>query len=257
VQIDASTIDIASLQRIVHNAWRVPLDRVQHGHASPPCETYSDAHHNKNAHRSNMMPVTELARQHDKLNSNLCTLFSDWSTYNPNVLLSIENPFNSIWSALPSVEALASKHSWSIQFESHYCANTSDTLLDGPYPKKPTTWLWHGLPSSFQLDMCNNNCPHRLNDTSEFHKFVICYRSDLQPEQQVIRDIALKQRIPLGIFKKMWDAYPHGNRSNPYYHQQKWLLLCRHFPQLLHSRQSQLHLQYTIHIQYPHMSPTL
>jgi hypothetical protein len=213
--MDASKIDIQSLQRIVYNAWRVPLDRVQHGHASPPCETYSDAHHNKNSHRSNMMPITQLARDHDDLNANLCTLLSDWSAYNPRVLLTLENPFNSIWCALPSVQALAEKQNWNIQFESHYCANTSTDLLDGPYPKKPTTWLWHGLPSTFQLSTCNNKCPHRLSDTSEFHKFVICYRSDLQSGQQVIRDIDLKHRIPLGIFQKMWHAFPHGSQSNP------------------------------------------
>jgi hypothetical protein len=91
IQADVSSMSRLDLVNIVHNAWNITLDRIDHYHGSPPCETYSDAHHSKNFHRSGLIPLTGKATDHDRLNDNLCKLFHTLSLTIP-ALYTMENP---------------------------------------------------------------------------------------------------------------------------------------------------------------------
>ena len=91
IQADVSSMSRLDLVNIVHNAWNITLDRIDHYHGSPPCETYSEAHHSKNFHRSGLIPLTGKATDHDRLNDNLCKLFHMLSLTIP-ALYTLENP---------------------------------------------------------------------------------------------------------------------------------------------------------------------
>ena len=68
-------------------------------------------------------------------------------------------------SPAPIVELL-SKPGWRMLPVAHYCANTSTELGDGVFSKKPTNFLLFGVSPDFQLNVCNNDCPHRIDDGS-------------------------------------------------------------------------------------------
>ena len=103
----------------------------------------------------------------------------------------------------PIVE-LASQPGWRMLLVAHYCANTSAELGDGVFPKKPTNFLLFGVSPEFRLNVCNNNCPHRIDDSSLWHKKVMCYNTGMHPNQVVERDSTIKSTIPLKIFDSFW-----------------------------------------------------
>ena len=57
IQADVSSTSRLDLVNIVHNAWNITLDRIDHFHGSPPCKTYSEVHHSKKIHRSGLIPL--------------------------------------------------------------------------------------------------------------------------------------------------------------------------------------------------------
>ena len=203
-QIDIRDLSIDSLQKIVYDNWSISLDGVDHWHVSVPCQTYSVAHHGHNYHRNGLLPLTAKARAHDEILNHSATLFRQLATHNPRALLSMENP-TGLWASMPSIQSCARQPDWVFLPSVHYCANTSEA--DGPFPKKPTSFLIFGVPSSFTLSECNNDCPHRISADSPLHKRVLCRHSYTRPEQTVITDVDEKGKIPTFLFQQMWHAH--------------------------------------------------
>ena len=116
--------------------------------------------------------------------------------------------------SMPSIQSCARQPDWVFLPSVHYCANTSEA--DGPFPKKPTSFLIFGVPSSFTLSECNNDCPHRISADSPLHKRVLCRHSYTRPEQTVITDVDEKGKIPTFLFQQMWHAHREHLRARLY-----------------------------------------
>ena len=203
-QIDVKQLTVPSLQKILYDTWSISIDCVDHWHASVPCQSYSLAHHGHNFHRQGLLPLTQAACDHYKDLESTIDILRDIASACPRTLISVENPVG-MFQQMPCVQQCASEPNWKLLPEFHYCANTVDA--DGVFPKKPTTFLLHGVPDTFDLKQCLNDCPHRLSDTSALHKYVICRNWNTHPDQHVIEDVMNKGKIPFGVFDAIWWAH--------------------------------------------------
>ena len=159
-QMDIRELDISRLQKVLYDTWSIPIDGVDHWHASIPCQTYSVAHHNDNYHRDGLTPITDKARTHDAILEHTMSLVQTIATHNPHTFISLENPLG-LWKYMPAVQSCAQLPNWLLLDAVHYCANTSEK--DGAFPKKPTSFLFFNVPDTFRLATCNNDCPHRIS----------------------------------------------------------------------------------------------
>ena len=203
-QMDIRELDISRLQKVLYDTWSIPIDGVDHWHASIPCQTYSVAHHNNNFHRDGLTPITDKARTHDAILEHTMSLVQTIATHNPHTFISLENPLG-LWKYMPAVQSCAQLPNWLLLDAVHYCANTSEK--DGAFPKKPTSFLFFNVPDTFRLATCNNDCPHRISESSPLHAKVLCRHTYTHAQQQVITDVAEKGKIPLKIFEQAWRAH--------------------------------------------------
>ena len=174
---------------------------VVHCHGSPPCTTYSEAHHNKNFHRDGHAPLTEQAMLDDKLSANLCALTRQLVDSNPDVCVTLENPV-SMWQELPWIQGMAARDNWQLIRRMDHCMMTCG-MDDDYFPQKPTTYLTYNCGDQPDI-VCNCRCNNRLTtrNARKYHRYLICNRDTKHPDQIVLpNDPLLKARIPLGVFQ--------------------------------------------------------
>ena len=132
---------------------------IVHIHASPPCTTYSTAHHSRNFHRDDLVPLTPSAVLDDDLTRNMCATMETVATKHPHVLLSQENPVG-LWSQLPWVQRLSQQPNWQLVQRMDHCMMTSH-LDEFAFPNKPTSYLLYNCEAQPDI-VCGCRCDNRL-----------------------------------------------------------------------------------------------
>ena len=168
-------------------------------HVSPPCTTYSSAHHNNNFHRDGLQPLTPDAVLDDDLTRHMCELMSTFSSRHPDVLLSQENPVG-LWQQLPWVRQLAEQPGWQLIQRIDHCMMTS-SMDEHSFPNKPTSYLVYNCEYQPGI-VCNCQCDNRLTSSGnrKLHRVLICRNAGMHPDQQVLTGVLEKGRIPLMLF---------------------------------------------------------
>ena len=185
VPFDCADLTFEVLRDLVRKHLNCTLKQVSTYHASPPCTTYSLAHHNKNPHRkqNSLEPRPgkngDLARAHDKLNDIVLTVLRDVSRKVYSPVISIENPQN-LWQYLDPVKALLNVPGWHKHTADH-CSNLAPE--DDVFPRKRSTWLLFNCAPDIPLNMCNKNCACLIPGTG-LHKLVVC--TPTRHEDQVV-----------------------------------------------------------------------
>jgi hypothetical protein len=198
-KMDITDLTPGRLTHLCYNKLKVKAKQISAIHASPPCETYSEAHHGNNPHRNGTSPRTDqdgmLARRHDALNGVVMQTLQDFAAKHSHVQISIENPV-SMWKHMPFTRKLLKHKGWIIRTADH-CMHRRNT--DDIFPRKRTSWILYNVNESAPFETCLGTCDC-LVPTTNHHKLVICWREGLLPEQTVMQDSMEKGRIPAGIF---------------------------------------------------------
>ena len=173
---------------------------VAHMHVSPPCTTYSEAHHGNNVHRHGLEAVSEDAARDDVLTFNMCRLMQQFAEIHTGVLLTQENPVG-LWLQLPWVRRLAQRDNWQLVERVDHCMMQSQLDGDIIFPNKPTSYLVYNMEPQDDIP-CECRCMNRLTvkGARKLHRMLVCNRHDKHPDQQVITDVLEKGRIPLMLF---------------------------------------------------------
>jgi hypothetical protein len=211
VRMSMADLSTPVLRKLLYDAWSIAPDQLHALHWSHPCETYSEAHHNHNPHRNGLLPISQKAISHDNMLDSMANLLHEIATMHPSILITAENPVG-LWQHMTAVQKLSCEPGWRMLPVAHYCANTSTTLGDGAYSKKPTNFLVYGVTPDFKLQTCDMACPHRLKQQPLLHKLVMCYNTGMHPLQVVERDQTQKAKIPLQIFHAIWQNHQHHLR---------------------------------------------
>ena len=116
VQEDISKWSYNTFKNLVRKHLNLAVNQLASVHGSPPCTTWSRAHHGKNPHRQrgkgrNLLPRTELARHHDKILEAVCDVMRNVSNQSFHTVLSIENPLSN-FKHMPAVRCLLSSPGW-------------------------------------------------------------------------------------------------------------------------------------------------
>jgi hypothetical protein len=210
-------IDFAGLQRLCIQHTGVRLQKLSGLHVSPPCTTFTKAHHaddERNPHRVHGVATSDLAKEHDRLLRNLCEILHEVAQRTFSTVLSIENPDCSFQFQRPVLRLLG-RAGWQKRTADH-CVMSNDR--DPICPRKRSTWIMFNVKPTAPFRTCGNACRFRIG-TSGFHKILVCSRDDQHPEQVVQRDKWLNGRLPHGCFHAMYthrQRTPHeARRPNP------------------------------------------
>ena len=205
-QEDVCALTVSRLELLVRQCCRdVGVRDIVHVHWSPPCETLSRATRGRSGYRDELSrPLRRKAREHDKAYENGVSLLRHIRRVAPLGLYTIENPYGDHFLHLAGSRRLLRDRGWRALAGSHCrCAGPMDR---GIWPQKDTSWLVAGVPRSFNLPLCDNDCPFLIPGTGR-HKVVVCSGRDNHPEQEVLRDPMVKGRIPLGTFALFEEAH--------------------------------------------------
>ena len=168
-------------------------------HASPPCTSYTDAHHGKSPHRYKTKPTSDLARKHDCLNTNLFNVLRQASVHCYCMAISIENPV-CIWQYMPFVRQLLNSPGWFKRTADHCMHRRAGERM---FPRKRSTWLLFNVDTDIPLRKCDGTCGCTIPGTP-FHKWLVCNRADKHPDQEVLGGGGPKAElaglIPHGLF---------------------------------------------------------
>ena len=209
-QIDVSTLDYDLFVKEL-DAVGCCVHDVAHVHISPPCTTYSVAHHGKNFHRDGVDPVSWQAHEDDTLVRNTCNLLHDVTTRHPSIMATAENPLG-LWAGLQCVQDLAQRPNWQLVERIDHCMMTSE-LDEGYFPNKPSSWLLFNCDAQDDV-VCDCQCNNRFTERGKlrYHRVLICNRTTKLPEQRVLKNALEKAAIPLGMFGHLM-ARHHRHRS--------------------------------------------
>jgi hypothetical protein len=214
VSMDVRHLTYDVLDRLTHSVWGVPLSRVDVIHHSPMCESLSSA--SRQSHTTHYsdgytVPVSDVAKYHLACLESVFEVFRRLSDEQYTGVISAENPYSGFHRLAP-VRALAARPGWQLIEQADHCSNTCE-LDKRAYPRKPTTYLLYNVLSSIDLKRCANDCPFRLPAHPEHHEHLVCNRSTKVPGQRVVHSAVDKARIPLGVFRKL---FQHRARPTDY-----------------------------------------
>ena len=84
VQQDLSDFTENKMRDILRRHWQIRPKQLDSVHYSPPCQTYSFAHHGNNPYRAGIKPRAgpsgAIARQHDAMNGGMLKTLGDFSS---------------------------------------------------------------------------------------------------------------------------------------------------------------------------------
>ena len=203
---DVVELDKTEMERVIAEAWPgVGLKDVTHAHSSPPCQTMSRADRGFTGYRDNWgRPRHPKAFADDRALEVTLQLFKHLSRINPNCLITVENPWNTVFPHLPPVQDLLFSRKWDLHLTS-YCMCADET--DGhPWPQKDSLFLTFGLPLNLKLPRCEYDCGHLVPGTFK-HKAALCRNRHNHPDQVVITDPMDKGEIPTGLFRRLFAAH--------------------------------------------------
>ena len=197
---DVGKLTMEKLEEMTQKAANLPVTAVTRAHWSPSCKGNSRA--SRGFHRDAFgNPKTDLAREDDAIFEYGCLLMQQLHRKNPNVCITIENPYSEHFPHLPGSRLLLKDYQqWRLLCGSH-CSNLcpADT---GYWPQKDTFVITSRVLRKFHLDLCDFDCKHLLPLTNR-HRCVLCHNDTNLDDQLVITDEYMKGLIPLGYFRKI------------------------------------------------------
>ena len=220
--LDLSDLTYSKLGKLVQDTWGIRLKQLATVHYSPPCETYSSAHHGHSPHRNGRHPKPGpeglKARQHDALNGSMFETLAELARKTNRTIISIEQPVSDFrW--MPFTRKLLRNEGWFAREASH-CSNRYDH--EQIYPRKNTHWFLYNVRPDVPLKQCTNQCGDCLVSGTGYHKLLVCYRPDMQTGQEVMPDDKmLKGMIPTKIFDVIED-----HNGDPSFHKVAHYLCC-------------------------------
>jgi hypothetical protein len=205
VRMNVSALTPSLLHRLVSEQWGISPTEVDHYHYSPDCTTLSRATHGKDVHYHDGRPISPKAR-HDYASMVRVLSTLQAAGLDPShTLVTVENPVGR-FRTLPIVQTMSTKPDWHLFDRADHCS-MADTADNPPVSQKPTSWLVFSANPPPVLPVCRSDCRFRVTPDSPFHSAVMCYRSDLQPGQRVMRDPIHRARIPLGAYAHFWKSH--------------------------------------------------
>ena len=154
--MDLSDLTESRFSTEINKAWAIRLKKISGIHYSPPCETYSYAHHNNNPHRIGTKPRLGaegiLARQHDAMNGTVLKTLGDISIRSKAVI-SIEQPV-CYFQYMPFTKRLLSRPGW-MHKQADHCSNRDED--DIIFPRKRTSWFLHSVKPTVPLQLCKKS----------------------------------------------------------------------------------------------------
>ena len=214
VQRDVEHLTYDELDKLCHQAFgaHVGLSQVSTVHWSPPCETMSVSL-SKRGRQKHRHPdgraKSATAVKHDSCFENVIGILERLVAANSAVLVSIENPRSPGFLSKSSLQRLARQPGWRLVDRTDYCKNADCCADDGDHdwPRKPTSLLLYGVEPSLELPVCDYDCAYRLVQDPRRHRAVLRGRSSHPEGQHVIRDPALRSRMPHGLFHRLWCSH--------------------------------------------------
>ena len=213
VHLDVRELSYRTFQNLARDKLHVKVSQLSSVHFSPPCTTYSTAHHGKNHHRGkHMRPKTKLARDHDRLNESVLEVLKQVSHQSFRTVISVENPLSN-WRHMPFVRRLLGSPGWFERTADHCMSRREGEEM---FPRKRSTWLLFNVSTNVGIRKCDGTCGCVLDGTM-FHKLLVCNRTDKMPGQTVIRTAEEQGRIPYGTWDILHEARLRStaSRTNP------------------------------------------
>ncbi len=214
VQRDVEHLTYEELDRLCHQAFgaHVGLAQVSFVHWSPPCETMSvslSARGRRKHRHPDGSAKSATALKHDRCFDNVAGILECLVKANSAVLVSVENPRSPSFLSQGSLRRLAAQPGWRLIDRTDYCKNADSCAADADHdwPRKPTSLLLYGVEDSLELPVCDYDCQYRLLQDPRRHRAVLRGRSEHPAGQHVIRDPALRSRMPHGLFHRLWSSH--------------------------------------------------
>ena len=203
MQEDISRWTYNTFKNLVRKHLNLSVNQLASVHGSPPCTTWSRAHHGKNLHRQrgkgrNLLPRTELAQHHDKILEAVCDVMRNVSNQSFHTVLSIENPLSN-FKHMPAVRCLLSSPGWMEHTADHCMLRCNGERL---FLCKQSTWLLYNICADIKLQCCNSSCSCTVCGMYNRHRLLVCNRDTMVEGQKVLKDLKDQGRIPLS----MWDV---------------------------------------------------
>ena len=215
VRKDVSQLNMQALTELTTTHVGVAAADVDHYHAGWPCQTTSVASSQTPSwkgftpHRwPNGQARSKQAKRDDLLLAQITHLYVQLKRHNHDILLTIEQPENELFLALPPIQRLLDE-GWVVLRGSH-CRAASSKLdemwqVNPLYPRKHSIYVGWGFANPPPaLLVCNNDCLMRLEQHPLHHRALICRRTNMRQGQQVLTNIAEKGRIPYFVWHQMW-----------------------------------------------------
>ena len=214
VQRDVEDLTYAELDQLCRQAFgaHISFAQVSTAHWSPPCETMSvslSARGRQTHRHPDGSAKSATALKHDRCFENVLGILERLVAANSSVLVSVENPRSPGFLSQPSLQRLAAQPGWRLIDRTDYCKNADCCAddADHDWPRKPTSLLLYGVEDSLQLPVCDYDCQYRLLQDPRRHRAVLRGRSEHPAGQHVIRDPALRSRMPHGLFHRLWCSH--------------------------------------------------
>ena len=218
VKLDVVGLTWRQFQNVVRDHLACKPSQLASVHFSPPCTTYTRAHHGKNPHRSGsndakcqscnqvhesdeevhrvgLTPVSDTARKHDRLNESVLDTLRQLSNHAHKTVISVENPVG-LYREMPFVKRLLGARGWFMRTADHCMHRRND---EGLFPNKRTTWLLYNVNTEVPLQKCNGSCGCCLPGT-KLHKLLVVNRTDKVRGQSVMKCPTQMGKIPKGLF---------------------------------------------------------
>ena len=206
INCDVKDLTHELLQAHMQEFWPgSKVSQISHAHSSPPCQTMSRADRGLSGYRDEWgRPTHWRSIADDRALDATLRLFKRLVRDNPKMLVTVENPWNTVFPHLPSVQRLLSSRQWHLLTGSYcMCADQEDGQ---PWPQKDTLVLTYGVSPNFHLPLCEQKCSHLIPGTTR-HKVVLCRNQHNHPQQTVMTDAMDKGLIPLGLFRRLYTAH--------------------------------------------------
>ena len=214
VQRDVEHLTYAELDQLCRQAFgaHIGFAQVSTAHWSPPCETMSVSlsTRGRQTHRHpDGSAKSNTALKHDRCFENVIGILERLVAANSATLVSVENPRSPGFLSQPSLRRLAAQPGWRLIDRTDYCKNADCCAddADHDWPRKPTSLLLYGVEDSLELPVCDYDCQYRLLHDPRRHRAVLRGRSEHPAGQHVIRDPALRSRMPHGLFHRLWCSH--------------------------------------------------
>ena len=204
VQLDCRHLTYRMFSNLVRDHLGCSVAQLSSVHFSPPCTSYSTAHHGKNPHRKKLKPITKLAHDHDRLIDSVLSILKQVGRDSYRTTISVENPLSN-FRHMPKVQNLLRTPGWFERTGDH-CMNRRKN--EPCFPRKRSTWLLFNVSTNVQIRKCDGTCGCVLDGMPTHHKMLVCNRSDKMRGQHVMTCPVEMGRIPLGT----WDIL-HGART--------------------------------------------